>query len=82
MLGAFLPSVPGRARDAHPMIKTSPEVVDFLTKWVSEAKEEASLAYLCNFAARAAVEGQGASCSAAVAMIVRLAEAWEGLAEL
>ena len=52
------------------------QVVDFLTKWVSAAKEEASLAYLCNFAARAAVEHGASEASAAVAMLVRLANVY------
>jgi len=52
------------------------QVVDFLTKWVSPAKEEVSLAYLCNFAARAAVEHGASEASAAVAMLVRLANVY------
>ena len=34
VLGAFLPSVPGRARDAHHLIKTSPDWPTPLGPWV------------------------------------------------
>ena len=58
------------------------QVVDFLTKWVAVEKEEASIAYLSGFLARAAVEAGAATPHAVLVMVERLADAVELMARV
>jgi hypothetical protein len=58
------------------------QVVDFLTKWVAVEKEEASIAYLSGFLARAAVEAGAATPNAVLVMVERLAGAVELMARV
>jgi hypothetical protein len=53
------------------------QVVDFLTKWVPYEKENNSVAYLCGFLARAAVEGGNADVPAVLMLVARMAAAIE-----